>query len=150
MVNQSTGAIICTDFAKGRVHDFRVFKQSRLPLSPKFQLLADKGYQGLLNLHSNSQTPKKKPKKATLNKADQQYNRDLARRRVIAEHINRRLKIWRILSERYRNRRQRFGLRFNLMAGLYNYELTSVRDKKSPEVLIFRGLLPCSKSSSCQ
>ncbi|MEG3991284.1 IS5/IS1182 family transposase, partial [Microcoleus sp. S28C3] len=24
---------------------------------------------------------------------------------------------------RYRNRRRRFGLRFNLIAGIYNYEL---------------------------
>ena len=33
------------------------------------------------------------------------------------------LKVFHILSERYRNRRRRFGLRFNLIAGLYNYEL---------------------------
>ncbi|MEG3991611.1 IS5/IS1182 family transposase, partial [Microcoleus sp. S28C3] len=25
---------------------------------------------------------------------------------------------------RYRNRRRRFGLRFNLIAGIYNYELS--------------------------
>ncbi|MGI8656137.1 MAG: IS5/IS1182 family transposase, partial [Pyrinomonadaceae bacterium] len=31
--------------------------------------------------------------------------------------------IFRIVSERYRNRRRRYGLRFNLIAGLYNYEL---------------------------
>lgn len=42
---------------------------------------------------------------------------------MVVEHVNRRLKIWRILAERYRNRRKRFGLRFNLLAGLYNYEL---------------------------
>lgn len=87
------GAIICTAHAKGRVHDFRLFKQSRLPLSSKTQVLADKGYQGILKLHPNSQTPKKKPKKAALTKADRRYNCDLARRRVIAEHVNRRLKI---------------------------------------------------------
>jgi hypothetical protein len=28
-----------------------------------------------------------------------------------------------IVSERYRNRRKRFGLRFNLIAGIYNFEL---------------------------
>jgi len=28
-----------------------------------------------------------------------------------------------VISERYRNRRKRFGLRFNLIAGIYNYEL---------------------------
>nr|WP_084763132.1 MULTISPECIES: hypothetical protein [Nostocales] len=42
---------------------------------------------------------------------------------VVGEHINRKLKIFKILSDRYRNRRKRFGLRFNLIAGLYNYEL---------------------------
>ena len=35
------------------------------------------------------------------------------------------LKIFRILSERYRNRRKRFGLRFNLIAAIYNMELAS-------------------------
>jgi IS5 family transposase len=131
VVDQSTGRIICTAFAKGRVHDFRLFKQSRLPVSSKIQLLADKGYQGILNLHSNSQTPKKKPRKAALDKPDRHYNRDLARRRVIAEHVNRRLKIWRIVAERYRNRRKRFGLRFNLIAGLYNYELAMLHTSTS-------------------
>ncbi|MGH9945233.1 MAG: IS5/IS1182 family transposase, partial [Pyrinomonadaceae bacterium] len=29
----------------------------------------------------------------------------------------------RILAERYRNRRKRFSLRFNLIAGIYNFEL---------------------------
>ena len=38
------------------------------------------------------------------------------------EHVNRTLKIFKILSEKYRNKRKRFGLRFNLIAGIYNYE----------------------------
>lgn len=132
VVNQVTGAIVCTAHAKGRIHDFRLFKQSRLPLRADLQLLADKGYQGVLKLHANSQTPKKKPKRATLDKADRLSNRTLAQRRVIAEHVNRRLKIWRILSERYRNRRKRFGLRFNLIAGVYNYEL-ALQNKSTPK-----------------
>ncbi|MBD2744784.1 IS5/IS1182 family transposase, partial [Coleofasciculus sp. FACHB-1120] len=49
--------------------------------------------------------------------------RHLARLRVIAEHINRRLKIFRILGEQYRNRRRRFGFRFNLIAAIVNIEL---------------------------
>ncbi|MDR2437472.1 MAG: IS5/IS1182 family transposase, partial [Endomicrobium sp.] len=28
-----------------------------------------------------------------------------------------------IISHRYRNRRKRFGLRFNLIAAIYNFEL---------------------------
>ncbi|CAA9407310.1 Mobile element protein [uncultured Leptolyngbya sp.] len=42
---------------------------------------------------------------------------------MVGEHVNCRLKVFKILSERYRNRRKRFGLRFNLIAGLYNFEL---------------------------
>jgi hypothetical protein len=34
------------------------------------------------------------------------------------------LKTFHILAEHYRNRRQRFSLRFSLTAGLYNYELS--------------------------
>ncbi|AUB42305.1 Transposase, IS4 [Nostoc flagelliforme CCNUN1] len=33
------------------------------------------------------------------------------------------LKIFKILSDRYRNRHRRFGLRSNLIAGVYNHEL---------------------------
>ena len=42
---------------------------------------------------------------------------------MVAEHVNRKLKIFPILAERYRNRRQRFGLRFNLIAAIINFEL---------------------------
>lgn len=33
------------------------------------------------------------------------------------------LKRFKILSDRYRNRRKRFGLRFNLIAGIYNFKV---------------------------
>jgi len=47
----------------------------------------------------------------------------LARQRIFVEHAIRKVKVFRILSERYRNRRKRFALRFNLIASLYNLEL---------------------------
>ena len=86
-------------------------------------MLADSGYQGLSKLQAKSQTPQKKPRQAQLTEAQKQSNRELARRRVVVEHVIRSLKIFRILAERYRNRRKRFSLRFNLIAGLHNYEL---------------------------
>lgn len=124
VVNQATGQIICTAFGKGRVHDFRLFKLNRLPMLPQQLCLADRGYQGITKLHSSSCTPTKKPRKAKLDNFERQHNRLLAQLRVVAEHVNRRLKIFRILAERYRNRRKRFGLRFNLIAALLNFELT--------------------------
>jgi DDE superfamily endonuclease len=125
VVNQETGQIICTAFAKGTVHDFRLFKLDRLPLLPEQLCLADKGYQGLANLHFNSCLPTKKPRQKTLERSERQHNRLLARLRIIVEHVNRKLKIFRILAERYRNRRRRFGLRFNLISAILNFELAS-------------------------
>ena len=55
-------------------------------------------------LHTNQ-----KNRGADLPKTERQHNRLLASLRVVAEHVNRRLKIFRILAERYRNRRKRFG-----------------------------------------
>uniref|UniRef100_UPI001108146F transposase family protein n=1 Tax=Nostoc sp. PA-18-2419 TaxID=2575443 RepID=UPI001108146F len=73
--------------------------------------------------HTNSQLPHKKPRGGKLTKEQKQSNRTLASRRVLIEHVNRQLKVFRILSQRYRNRRKRFGLRCHLIAGLYNYEI---------------------------
>lgn len=85
--------------------------------------LADSGYQGIQELHSNALIPRKKPKGGTLTEPEKRYNRMLASVRVKVENVLAWLKRFRILAERYRNRRRRFGLRFNLIAGLYNYEL---------------------------
>jgi IS5 family transposase len=92
-------------------------------LKTKIKLLGDKGYQGVQNLHGFSQTPQKKPRKGKLSSGDKKRNRELARIRVVGEHVHRKLKVFKILSLTYRNRRKRFGLRFNLIAALYNYEL---------------------------
>lgn len=123
MVNQKTGAIICIAHGKGRRHDFRLFKSSKVSVATTIKLLDDKGYQGIAKLHANSQSPTKKPKSSNLSQVQRQENRTQASQRIIIEQVNRRLKNFRILSERYRNRRRRFGLRFNLIAGIYNYEL---------------------------
>ena len=85
--------------------------------------LADKGYQGLTKVHRNSHRPQKKPPRAVLSAQQRRENRQLAQQRVVIEHVNGYLKRFRILAERYRNCHQRFALRFNLIAGLYNYEL---------------------------
>lgn len=122
-VDQSSKQIICTAYAKGKEHDFTLLKSSNTHLLPEIRCLADKGYQGIAKIHPNSCTPKKKPRGGRLTVEDKHLNQQLAKLRVVVEHINRRLKIFKILSERYRNRRKRFSLRFNLISGIYNYEL---------------------------
>lgn len=91
-----------------------------LPL--KLKVYSDIGYQGIQKLHLNTRLPHKKPRGGQLTQQQRADNRALARRRVVIEQTNRCLKIFRILAERYRNRRRRFGLRCNLIAAVYNYE----------------------------
>jgi len=119
----NTEEILATDFCDGSEHDFQLFKRSRCSISRQTCVLADAGYQGLAALHPNSQTPAKKSKHHPLSQEQKASNRELARKRILVENIIRRLKIFRILSERYRNRRRRFGLRFNLIAAICNSEL---------------------------
>jgi hypothetical protein len=123
--------ILCTAYGHGKEHDFHLFKASKVYLSKQTKVLADKGYQGLQKLHPNSQVPIKKPKGGSLSADDKRFNRLLARQRIVIEHVNRRLKVFKILSERYRNRRRRFGLRCNLIAAIYNFELSLAASKRS-------------------
>ncbi|QGZ90120.1 IS5 family transposase [Microcystis aeruginosa] len=123
VADQKSEQVICVRCEKGRVHDFRLWKESKIRLNKEIEILGDKGYQGIQKIHQNSQIPHKKKKKEKLSKEQKKANRQLSQRRIVIEHIHRRLKIFRILSSRYRNRRRRFGLRLNLIAGIYNYEL---------------------------
>ncbi len=105
----------------------------------EIECLADKGYQGIQKTHACSQTPKKrkvcgegllpqnflrqKPREGKLSYSDKKANKELAKKRVLIENVFAHLKKFRILAGKYRNRRKRFGLRFNLIASIYNYEL---------------------------
>ena len=127
IANLNTQEILATDFCNGSQHDFRLFKNSLFTISPDTCILADSGYQGLAEVHPNCQTPAKKSKLHPLSQEQKARNRVLSRKRILIENIIRRLKIFRILSERYRNRRKRFGLRFNLIAAICNMELKTKR-----------------------
>jgi hypothetical protein len=123
LVEFESGQVICTAVDTGKVHDFKLLKHSRLPWVSSQLCLADRGYQGFAKRQAGACIPTKKPRKQPLPKEERQHNRALARLRVRVEHVIRRFKIFRIFSGRYRNRRKRFGLRLNLIAGLINYEL---------------------------
>ena len=123
-MDQKTLEIIATAFGRGSTHDFQLFKESQSGMAAHICSLADAGYLGIGNLHENSQIPAKKSKLHPLTQEQKNNNHKLSRERIFVENVIRRLKIFRILSERYRNRRKRFALRFNLIAAIYNIELT--------------------------
>jgi hypothetical protein len=77
----------------------------------------------LQKIHAKTTMPKKRSKKNPLSKEDKRLNRKISRDRVRVENVNACVKRFKIVSDRYRNRRKRFGLRFSLIAALYNRDL---------------------------
>ena len=94
-------------------------------MTPETAIKVDTGYQGIAKIHKNSELPKKRSKRNPLTKDDKLRNRKISSERVGNEHAIGFVKRFRIISEKYRNRRIRFGLRFNLIAGICNYELST-------------------------
>ena len=92
-------------------------------IAKRIKALCDKGYQGILAFHRNTELPKKKPKKGTLTAEEKAENRRISKQRICIEHVNAKMKVFKILALPYRNRRKRFQLRANLIAGILNYEL---------------------------
>lgn len=115
--------IICLHFGKGSSHDFTIYKNSKLRIDELIKQKTDLGYVGIKKLHVNTELPFKSSKKHKLTKEEKRENRRLAKERVGNEHVMGKLKISKILFGPYRNRRKRFGLRFSLIAGIYNAEL---------------------------
>jgi IS5 family transposase len=123
VVEKSTRRILCLAHEKGRRHDFRLFKKSKVCLHPKTKAVADSGYQGLQRRHAKTEIPKKRSKKNPLSATDKKSNRAISSQRVVCENVIALLKRFKIIADRYRNRRRRFGLRFFLIAAIYNMEL---------------------------
>jgi len=107
----------------GKTHDFKLFKDEFCGIDELIQLLADSGYQGIIELHKNSKTPIKKPKNRELTAEEKAFNRELSRVRIVIENINRRIKRFKIMCDRYRNKRRRHGLRMTILCALHNMDL---------------------------
>lgn len=106
------------------MHDFKVFKDSYIGIPNKIKFQGDSGYQGILNIHPNSETPKKASKLHPLTKEEKANNRRISKERIAIEHINAHIKSFKIMSMRYRNKRKKHGLRMSLICGIFNYELS--------------------------
>lgn len=123
MIDKKTEKIICIQQARGKTHDFKLFKRSKLPLNKNKKVKFDSGYLGAEKIHLNSELPRKSSKLKPLTKKNKRENLKLSKTRVKVEHVIGKIKIFRIMAERYRNRRKYHDLRMKLICGIYNFEL---------------------------
>ena len=92
-----------------------------LPLSARSRAYMDSGYQGLQKHHAQTELPYKRRKGQSLGEDEKDYNRALSRIRVQVENVIRRLEVFRVLGERYRNKRRRHDIKVNIIAGIVNH-----------------------------
>jgi len=85
-------------------------------------VVVDTGFEGIHRFHQDIEIPKKKRKKNPLTKQEKKLNRQISSKRAKVENIIGFVKRFKIVADRYRNRRKRFGLRFNLIAGICNLD----------------------------
>lgn len=103
----------------GSMHDFELHK-TEPPIPKQTRAFVDSGYQGLDKLHTQTELPNKATKTKPLGEEEKEYNQALSRLRVVVEHILGDIKTFRILADRYRNKRKRYGIKFKIIAGIVN------------------------------
>ena len=102
---------------QGRVHDKKIYDKTRsYPDQKNVGKIGDLGYIGIPKMT----TPFKKPKGKSLTKEQKAANRELAKVRIVVEHSIRKMKIFKILQDRYRNPLNKHSLIFKNIAGLAN------------------------------
>jgi hypothetical protein len=120
IVMQDTGKLLSISHSyPGRRHDFRIRKAEK-PLPSQAEKYVDLGYQGLQKLTGQVKLPFKRYKNKPLTDEQKQYNRQQASIRMRVEHKIREIKVFKILSDVYRNFQKKHHLRFNIIAGVIN------------------------------
>ena len=123
MINGDTKQIIAVYEEKGSVHDLEIYRRSKVHFLKDILAVGDKGYQGIKIYHSNSLTPYKKPKNGELTEYQKWFNSQISSYRICIEHVNNKLKYFKILKYRYRNKQKKHLLRVSLISGIYNFDL---------------------------
>lgn len=93
-----------------------MLKESKLKINENTQIKVDKGFLGILKLFGNAQVPFKASKHKPLTKEQKEFNQQLAKERILIEHINRECKIFRI----YRGKHKNYERTWKLVASIVN------------------------------
>jgi hypothetical protein len=112
----------------GRKHDYKVFKESKLPkIIPKnIKAYFDSGYQGIKKDFPdlNAIIPYKRTRDSkSLTRSQKIQNKKQRKIRVVIEHTLSQLKKFQILHQTYRNSLQNYELAFGFVANIVNFRM---------------------------
>ena len=119
--------ILAIATAPGSIHDFKLFKQSKIWSYKLIQEATttelDLGFLGVKKYLPNAQLPHKRSKLHPLTKNLRQEIKLLSQSRIKIENINREIKIFKICAYTRRHKQKKHNLFWNLIAGLVNFKL---------------------------
>lgn len=115
IVNQKGRIKAVGKSAYGKTHDKKDYEEGRFVIPQGISKKADLGYVG-----TSWQTPIKKPRKGFLSEEEKECNRAHSKERIRVEHVFGKMKIFKILAERFRNKRKDHMLIFKNIAGIHN------------------------------
>ncbi len=120
VINKNMKITSVSKSVEGNKHDKKLYDQSRVYTKGKSKIKGDLGYLGTERIA----VPNKKPKNRELTKEEKDYNKQLSSERIKVEHVFGKMKVFQILSQRFRNPRAKHALIFKNIAGLYNLTYT--------------------------
>jgi hypothetical protein len=83
LVDKKDRRIICTAFAAGKKHDFKLFCESKTNFAKTTGVKTDRGYFGIKSLHPNSELPHKKSKFHSMSKQEKSWRTGLSHAREL-------------------------------------------------------------------
>jgi len=104
---------------RGPSSDITLFRQQKQRFSQEQEFLGDKAYVG----DEQVLTPTKKPKGGELTSEQKQRNKEISAPRIVVEHMIRRLKIFRIVQQRFRHHPSKHGDFISVVCALVRIRL---------------------------
>lgn len=133
-VNKEGLIVHKTSHVRGSMHDYALYKRSHPHLPDNVCLDLDLGYLGIRvdypKLNCMLPFKKKNPgrgkigvKAEALSIEQKVFNKGLARERVVVEHMNSRVKKFRIFGDEFRNRLKCYDVMTGIVCGLVNFRI---------------------------
>lgn len=133
-VNKNGLIVHRTNHARGRTHDYALFKHNRPDLPERVRPVVDLGYWGIQNDYREMApvVPFKRKsvgrghrgeKAQELTPGQKAFNSRLSKERVVVEHTISRLKKFNIFGTEFRNRLKHYDAMTDLVCGLVNFRI---------------------------
>ena len=94
--------------------DITIWRENSYKFDEKQRFSGDKAYVS----EPQIRTPKKKPKNGELTQEEKEKNKEISSERIFVEHIIRIIKIFKIMEERFRLKKEKYESVFNTICGL--------------------------------